>query len=275
MPKRIGLLKDKDWHLQQLPLEERIDWVRGIGPKTKAKLREEGYQTLVDVARHPKFGRDATRVWQALAKKETRSLLAAGARDVELLTLFSRDELVVVDIETVGLAQVLPIFLIGIAYYSDDQLILRQFLAPGFENEAAVLHQAAAELESFRVCISYNGKAFDEPFVRARLRLHGAPPVTFKLHVDLLHACRRRYADVLPNFRLSTVATRLFCLDRSKDISGADAGDLYFRYLRDGDETMITPVVEHNAGDLESLAYILEEFFFDSAAEPKESEHVS
>lgn len=253
------------------PLENRLDLVRGVGPQTRERLQAMGYTTLAELARHPRFGKAATGVWAALARRDARKLLGAGARDVDLLPLFRREEAAVVDIETAGLARVLPVFLIGVALpvesgsgrgeAEESGWELRQYLARGFEEEAAILRQVAEEIEDRLVCVSYNGKAFDEPFVRERFRLHGLKPLAFRLHVDLLHACRRRFAAAFPDCRLTTMAKGLLGMEREDDISGAEAPDLYYRYIRDGDEEAIAQVLEHNAADLHALAWLFDAFW--------------
>lgn len=240
------------------PLDHRLELARGVGPHTRERLAASGYRTLLDLAQHPRFGRAATRVWAALAQRDARALLAAGARDIDLVSLFGRDEMVVVDIETTGLARSLPVFLIGVAVAAGDGWEVRQYLARGFEEEAAILKQVALELEGRQVCVSYNGKAFDEPFVRERFRFYGLRPLRFRLHVDLLHTCRRRFGAVYPNCRLTTMAQGLLGVAREDDIRGEEVPDLYYRYVRDGDEEAIVPVIEHNAADLVALAWLLD-----------------
>lgn len=248
-------------------LDERLDLVRGVGPKTAERLRREGYRRLAELSRHPRYGREATRLWAALAQRDVSRLLAAGARDVELLGMFGRDEVAVVDIETAGLWQVLPLFLVGCAFRSDSGWEVRQYFARSFDEEAAVLHEVSRELAGRSVCVTYNGKAFDEPFVRARLALHGLPPVRFRLHVDMLHACRRWYGSLLPDCRLATVGAHLFALEREDDIPGAAVPDTYYQYVRDGDDALVAPLLRHNALDLYALACLTELAW---AAQPEE-----
>lgn len=239
-----------------VPLDERLDLVRGVGPVRSARLGAEGFRTVAELARHPKYGREATRLFTQIARVETRSLLLAGARDYELAALFPPGDAAVVDIETVGLARALPLFLIGVAMRTQGGWEIRQYLARSFEEEAAVLRQASLEALERPVCVSYNGKAFDEPYVRSRLVLHGLERLAFRLHVDLLHACRRRFRRELPDCRLTTVAEHFFGWVREDDVPGEAVPDLYFRYVRDGDEGAIRPVLEHNAADLKALAWL-------------------
>lgn len=239
-------------------LEQRISLVRGVGPYTEERLRHEGYNHLAELVHHERFGKEALRVWTALAKGDIPVLSDAGAKDVELLAMFGAEDAAVVDIETVGLWQVLPVFLIGFATVIPGGWEIRQFFARGFEEEAALLYEVSEELASKRVCVTYNGKAFDEPFVRARLNLHGFSSVRFDLHVDLLHACRRAYGETLPNCRLSTVAAHVFGIDRNDDVPGSEVPDLYYQFVRDGAQEFVEPILHHNAMDILALARLTE-----------------
>lgn len=239
-------------------LERRLSLVRGVGPHTEQRLRREGYDTLAQLVRHERYGPDALRVWQALARRSTSDLVEAGAKDVELLPLFSLEEAAVVDIETVGLWRVLPVFLIGYGTRVGDRWEIRQFFARGFEEEAAVLYEVARELADKRVCVTYNGKAFDEPFVQERLRLHGLETIRFHLHVDLMHACRRAFRHHWPDCKLGTVGSRLFGVYRHDDPPGYMVPDLYYRYIRDADEKAVGPILRHNALDILVLAWLLD-----------------
>lgn len=258
--------------IRSTPLHQRLDLVRGVGPHTRARLEAMGYTTLAELAHHPRFGKGATRIWTALARRDARTLLGAGARDVDLIPLFRREEMVVVDIETTGLARVLPVFLIGVAHAKRGHWEVRQYLARSFQEEAAILRQVAEDIQDGCVCVSYNGKAFDEPFVKARFHLYGLKPLSFRLHVDLLHACRRMFPAEFPNFKLTTMAHGLLGIEREGDVPGSEAPDLYYRYIRDGDEEAIEQVVEHNAADLHALAWLFDAFYAASdqgeAAEP-------
>lgn len=239
-------------------LERHLQLVRGIGPHTAAKLRAEGVRSLTDLLGHPKFGRDARAVLTAIDRRETRTLLRRGAKDLDLFPLFQREEVVLIDIETTGFARALPLFLIGLAFPAREGWEIVQLFARGFEEEEAVLHQAASMMEGRLVCVSYNGKAFDEPFVRARFALYALRRITFALHVDLYHACKREFAGSLPDGRLPTVTAALFGWTRVDDVPGSDVPDLYYQYVRDGSLDAMQPIIEHNAYDVASLAWIFD-----------------
>lgn len=239
-------------------LDQKLELVGGIGPKIKQRLLDEGISTIAELAQHPRYGRSASRIFAAIAGRDVPALLRAGAKDVELAQLFDRGEHTVIDIESVGLWQVLPLFLIGVGRPTPSGWSIRQYFARSFEEEGAILHQAVSEIAGRKVCITYNGKAFDEPFVRARLGLHGVRPLKFALHVDFLHSCRRACGDVLPNCKLSTVARHMFGMERGDDIPGSEVPDRYFEFVRHGDPSAIEPILRHNALDVLSLCHLVD-----------------
>lgn len=240
------------------PLDERLDLVRGVGPATVERLRREGYRTLADLALHPRFGREAAKAMAALGTRDVRALLRMGSRDEELLSLFLGEDAIVVDIETTGLARVLPLFLVGVAVKAPEGWELRQYVARDFTEEASVLRQLERDFAGAGVCVSYNGKAFDEPFVRDRFRLHGLAPLRFRLHVDLLHACRRWFRGRLDDCRLRTVEAHLFGIAREGDVPSHEVPDLYYRFTQEREEDVLLPILRHNAEDLRSLAWLFE-----------------
>lgn len=241
-----------------LPLEVRLDLVRGVGPATAERLRREGYRSLAELAHHSRFGREAAKAMAAVGARDVRALVRMGAREEELIALFDERDAVVVDIETTGLARVLPLFLVGVAVWAPWGWEIRQYLAREFSEEPAVLRQLELDLAGTGVCVSYNGKAFDEPFVRDRFRLHGLLPLRFRLHVDLLHACRRLLRGRLADHRLRTVEAHLFAVERQDDVPSHEVPDLYYRFTQERDEALILPVLRHNALDLRSLAWLFE-----------------
>lgn len=241
-----------------VPLDERLDLVRGVGRATAERLRREGYRSLVDLAHHPRYGKEAAKAMAALASRDVRTLSRMGAKDVEMIPLFKVEDAAVVDIETAGLARVLPLFLVGVALRGRDGWEIRQYLARDFSEEAALLRQVELDLGGLAVCVSYNGKAFDEPFVRDRFRLHGLAGLRFRLHVDLLHGCRRLLRGRLGDFRLLTVEAHLFGVVREDDVEGHEVPDLYYRYVQEREEAAILPVLRHNALDLRSQAWLFE-----------------
>ena len=163
------------------------------------------------------------------------------------------------DTETTGLAGGTGtyVFLLGIAYFCDGELVLRQHLLHDIGYERAFVEALQVELEPFRACASYNGKSFDLPLLRTRWVMTLRSEITVdESHLDLLHPARRLWRDRYGSTGLKQLEESLFDEGRINDIPGSLIPDAYFHYLRKRDPAIIAPVLEHNARDIVSLVRI-------------------
>ncbi len=163
------------------------------------------------------------------------------------------------DTETTGLAGGTGtyVFLLGIAYFSDGELVLRQHLLHDIGYERAFVETIQAEIEPFRACASYNGKSFDLPLLRTRWVMTLRSEITVdESHLDLLHPARRLWRDRYGSTGLKQLEESLFDEGRTGDNPGALNPDAYFHYLRKRDPKIIAPVLEHNARDIVSLVRV-------------------
>ncbi|MGI6611608.1 MAG: ribonuclease H-like domain-containing protein [Limnochordia bacterium] len=241
-------------------LWQRLQLVYGIGPVIASQLRTQGYNDLRDLCDHPRWGPRAKQVVAHIENRDVARLRLAGARDSELLTFFGPHEIAVIDIETAGLARALPVFLIGVAWPNGQRWYRRQFVARHFDEEGGVLHLASSFLADRPAIVSYNGRAFDEPFVGARLAFHGMPRPSFLLHYDIYQETRQ-LRDAFGDCRLPTVTQHMFGLDRGDDIPGHLVPELYYRYVQDQRPELLLPILTHNARDLEDVCRLLDVTF--------------
>jgi uncharacterized protein YprB with RNaseH-like and TPR domain len=163
------------------------------------------------------------------------------------------------DTETTGLAGGTGtyVFLLGIAYFCDGELVLRQHLLHDIGREHAFVTAVQSEVERFHACASYNGKSFDLPLLRTRWVMTLRSEITVdESHLDLLHPARRLWRDRYGSTGLKQLEESLFDEGRINDIPGALIPDAYFHYLRKRDPAIIAPVLEHNARDIVSLVRI-------------------
>jgi len=101
--------------------------------------------------------------------------------------------------------------------------------------------------------VSFNGKSFDSQIIKSRCLMNGIKaPVYF--HVDLLHPARRLWKRQLPDCSQTTIELSVLGLDRSGDVSGAQAPDIWFSFLRNGENKDLLLVCDHNARDISGLA---------------------
>jgi uncharacterized protein YprB with RNaseH-like and TPR domain len=238
-------------------LEQELQLVPGIGPKTAEKLQKAGIYWVEDLAKHKRFGEGATKVLEAIAARDALSLSRRGASDWDLAKLFQPEEFVFLDLETTGLCFTQPLFLIGLIYFEEGELCLRQFLARSFEEEAGVIGAVTEILGERPVWVSYNGLTFDEPFLNGRLRYYLGESLKPQLHVDLLRHVRRHYRDLLPDCRLTTVETYILDAYRSGDIPGYMIPELYYQFVMYQEPALLEAILLHNARDLETLVRLL------------------
>ncbi|MCE5234175.1 MAG: ribonuclease H-like domain-containing protein [Mizugakiibacter sp.] len=195
---------------------------------------------------------EARAPWPALP--EVVHLAASPAQPL------ARERLLAFDTETTGLAggTGTRAFMIGAADWHDGALRLRQLYITCLGAEGAMLRAFADWLREDTALVSYNGRCYDAPLLATRYRLARlANPLAGLVHVDLLHAVRRRYRGLWPNCRLLTAERMLLDVLREDDLPGAEAPQAWLTYLRGGAATNLRRVADHNAQDLRSLAGLL------------------
>ena len=169
-------------------------------------------------------------------------------------------DMVFLDTETTGLAggTGTVAFLVGLARVSDEALWLRQYLLTAFAGEAGMLEEVTAWVSAPACLVSYNGKGFDVPLLRDRLRLHGLRDVLgAHAHLDLLYTVRRAFGRRWPNCRLRTVEEALLGFRRTGDIESAEVPGIWYGLMRHGDLQRLPAVLRHNLWDLASLAIMV------------------
>ncbi|MEM9190817.1 MAG: ribonuclease H-like domain-containing protein [Myxococcota bacterium] len=186
------------------------------------------------------------------------TLVAKLALEPELAGVdFSR--MVILDTETTGLSiasGTVP-FLIGVAWFEDQSLCVQQLFLRRPGEEVPILQFLADRLRWASCLVTYNGKTFDWPLLRARYVLNRVPMVEPPAHLDLLHCARRIYRRRLQRVRLVHLEEAVLGMCREYDVDGAEIPRLYLDYLRRGEAGPLTGVIEHNVNDLVALAAIL------------------
>jgi uncharacterized protein len=165
---------------------------------------------------------------------------------------------VFLDLETTGLAGgtgTVP-FLVGLAYYRDERFKVTQFFLSEMAEEGRLVAELGQFIRDlgFRSLVTYNGKAFDLPLVETRFALHRTPcPLRDLPHLDFLFSARSLWKHKYDSCRLFDLAQQMLQAERSEDIPGAEIPLRYFQYIRNGDFSLIDPILYHNQEDLLSL----------------------
>jgi hypothetical protein len=187
--------------------------------------------------------------------------LARAMRSVgKLPDPIASERLLFLDTETTGLAggTGTTAFVAGVAWIEGRALRVVQWLLAGFAGEAGLLQRVAERFDGVDAIVSFNGKSFDVPLLKARARLAALELGAERLiHVDLLHVTRRLLVAGWPDCRLRTVESRALQLGRTDDLPGAEAPAAWRSWLACGDARLLGRVLEHNRTDLLSLVALL------------------
>ena len=166
------------------------------------------------------------------------------------------EDLIFFDLETTGLSSS-PLFLIGTMVWEDGDLVTRQYFARDYSQERGALGLFLESAAGRRLFVSFNGKSFDLPFVRARSAVNAVACDLEAAHLDLLHAGRRMWRRQLPDCRLQTLERHICGRTRQGDIPGHLIPDAYHEYVRTENAAQMVAVLEHNFLDLVTLADLM------------------
>ena len=161
-----------------------------------------------------------------------------------------------VDLETTGLMGT-PLFLIGTMDWADGDFEIRQYLARDYSEEPAVISLFLNAVARKHLLVTFNGKAFDLPYIRLRAAANNIPFALQTAHFDLLHECRRVWRDVLPDCRLQTLESRVCGRPRGGDIPGEHIGEAYHAFVRTGNAAQMVDILRHNSRDLITMADLM------------------
>ncbi len=161
------------------------------------------------------------------------------------------------DTETTGLAGGTGTyaFLVGIAWWEDDGLVVEQFFMRNHAEEASLLLELSRVLAERRPLVTFNGKSFDWPLLETRFRMSRVgraeiPPA----HLDLLHPARQLFRFRLKSVALAELERHVLGLERGYDIPSESIPGRYFDFLRGGPAEPVAEVFHHNQMDLRGLA---------------------
>ncbi len=161
------------------------------------------------------------------------------------------------DTETTGISARMDTcaFLVGVGRITQEGFTVRQFFMRSYDEEASLLDAVARYLAPFRVLITYNGRAFDQPLLESRALVNNAPlPFDRMEHLDLLHGARRLWKLRYQSCRLVDLERQVLGFEREGDVPGDLIPYIYFEYLRTQLAARLLPVFHHNALDILTLA---------------------
>jgi uncharacterized protein YprB with RNaseH-like and TPR domain len=175
----------------------------------------------------------------------------------QMMDLSANDELLFFDLETTGLSGGAGTIAFLAAFgrlMAPGEIKITQYLLLDYPGEPDFLENLAAEFSATvpPYMVSYNGKSFDSQIFRTRLLMNGIRPPEYR-QADLLHPARRLWKRRLPDCSQATIEVEILGLDRTGDVSGALAPDIWFSFLRNGERGDLLSICEHNAKDIAGL----------------------
>jgi uncharacterized protein YprB with RNaseH-like and TPR domain len=239
----------------------------GIGPVSEQLLKKQGYETIEDLMRHPRWKKQALEYMKIIDNKEVDSIqkwlwqrLPKSHPLLHYLAGFCQDQdFAIIDIETLGLSE-RPIILLGIAKPTKHHICTSQFLLRDIKDEPSAIWALISKLEPNLSLITFNGRSFDIPYIKQRLAYYGLDAPLENPHFDVLHFTRRALKHKLPDCRLDTVE-KYIGIKRDINIRGALVPHFYETYLKTQNVGPLVPIVEHNKQDLLTLGSLFSKLY--------------
>ncbi len=213
---------------------------------------------------HPTFGLDAAPNYQSAAFIDTETTgLGTGAGIYCFMVGVGTFE------KPANVAQALAEPALQHAQDDVSHFVVRQLFMRNPAEEKALLMALAELLMDRGMTITFNGRTFDLPLLRARYSqnrrflpaTHRSVPLLREdaPHLDLLHPARRLWRRRLQSCRLINLEQKILGLERSEeDVPGQLIPLLYTQYLQSGDARAMSRVFYHNGEDIVSMVALAE-----------------
>lgn len=183
------------------------------------------------------------------------TLVIKDIHDIELskdiINRYELESCVFIDIECTGFnKEVDSIFSITIGKFIEGRYVSTLML--NMDDEELLLSETYDMMKEKHLC-TFNGIAFDEPFLNKRLKLYGMDELIYERHYDLYrmlcpYTCNLgAEGSSLKNYE------RLIGIDRIDIISGKECAELARLYKETGDNGIIKIMSVHNKEDVLSL----------------------
>jgi uncharacterized protein YprB with RNaseH-like and TPR domain len=176
-----------------------------------------------------------------------------------LISLYNDINFAIFDIETTGInANFDKVILIGILFIKNNQIIIEQFFCENRNEEKELLTCFKKRIENFHLLISYNGNAFDIPFLNKRFQKNKVNyAIMIYKNLDLFKVIKKNASLFkLEDYKLKSIEKYLG-FQRKDTISGKESVELYKQFEKSKNKAFIKTILLHNYDDLYYLAQSL------------------
>jgi len=250
-------------------LRDRLNIIREL-KKSESRGEPKGHSSTNDVSGLTEKGwencgllvlkQEITANTQFNSRKELPAALAIIVPDLAGRELPSPEDFLFFDLETSGLsggAGTVAFLAAFGRFVPGGKLRITQYLLLDYPGENDFLDVVLSEFKNKEsVIVSYNGKCFDSQILKTRCLMNRIKPPEY-FHADLLHPARRLWKKLLIDCSQSSVETKIIGLDRSGDIPGALAPEIWFKFLKTGETERLLGICDHNVSDITGLSSIL------------------
>ena len=272
--KEDGISADLNLSTTKQKLMCNLKTVYYIGEYIERQLIRRGIKTINDLLNNIKYRHSAREILSMIENKDYRRLCYNRyIYDVDVLFCFDINDLLFLDIETLGLYDS-PIIIVGLGFFKDNRFEIHQLFARDLEEEIAICHYLRNEIfPYFKSFVTYNGKSFDIPYIANRfLYFFEENPMisnndvpyeksnTKFHHIDLYWNCRRKFKGEYTSYTLTNMEEKLLNWKRENELPSSLVGVCYNKYQKNPKRYigLIKEVIEHNYYDLYSMPLILQ-----------------
>ncbi|MBR1559098.1 MAG: ribonuclease H-like domain-containing protein [Clostridia bacterium] len=164
------------------------------------------------------------------------------------------------DTETTGLSggAGTVAFLVGAGFCDGDSFVVEQYLMREYADEPELIDRLARRMDGFDAVCTFNGRNFDMPLLQSRFTMCRMRHRWRDLDdLDLLYPARRAWKLRIGSCRLSRIESEILGMPREGDLPGSEVPGRYFEFLKTGDESLLTDIIDHNRQDIATLVTLL------------------
>ncbi len=181
------------------------------------------------------------------------------------LRLPEPEKCVFFDIETTGFNPgQTQLYLIGLAYKSDDGWRITQLLAENASEERVLLLTFAQLIRPFSQIVSFAGEQFDIGYLNAKYKAFDLPsPLDEKESIDIYKDLRQMRRFLQMSHMNQTSLERYVGLKRKDPYDGGTLINVYKEYLKTHDTTLRDTFMLHNYEDVLGMQQVMKMYAFD------------
>ena len=168
----------------------------------------------------------------------------------KLINKYSLKEYLFIDIEATGFnKETDKIFSIALGYFDNDNKYIAEVLFEEKE-ELILLKSFKGKINNKKKWCTFNGRAFDEPFLQKRLEINNFKKCEIENHIDFYRVVSSyRKGLNLKGLSLKNIEEHIG-IKRKDEISGEECKDLFFKFIESKDEKIKDFMLLHNLEDV-------------------------